>query len=194
MLFPGIPFHCAVAHPEDIHMIRQIIRGRRWLAALPVHGPQDPGYNPEERACMVCLARIRRVQWMPDGGLLMDLLGVARATVQAILPQGSCYHSVQIEVLRPNGKTQSFPEGWLRQAQRDISALRGQPYHDQDPYPLAMWVDLLCHFLPVPFTTKLKLLCEPCDHRRCEMLANYGRYWRTDRLMRQYLPKLFRSN
>ena len=193
VLFPGIPFHCAVAHPDDVHMIRQIIRGRRWLAVLPVYDPQDPEPEREDLAGVVCLARVRRVHWMPDGGLLMEMLGIARATVQAIVPRGKHYHCVQLEVLSPNLQLES-PQGWLQQARQEISALRYHVGQAIDPYPAGLWLDLLCHFLPIPFEAKLQLMCEKCDQRRCEMLAGYGRYWKTERLMRQYLPKLFRSN
>lgn len=194
VLFPGIPFHCAVAHPDDVHMIRQIIRGRRWLGVLPVYHPDDPGLpREEELAGVVCLARIRRVHWMPDGGLLMDMLGIARARVQAITPRGKHFYSVQHEVLHPHVEAEFLPS-WMRQAQQDISALRGQPASKQDPYPAGLWLDLLCHFLPIPFEAKLQLLCEPCDRQRCQMLAKYAAYWKRNRLMRQFLPKLFRCN
>lgn len=194
VLFPGILFHCAVAHPDDVHMIRQIIRGQRWLGVLPVYDSEDPGGTPErELAGIVCLARVRRVHWMPDGGMLMDMLGIARARVQAISPRGKHYYSVQHEVLRPNVETDSLPP-WLRQAERDISALRGQPGQEPDPYPAGLWLDLLCHFLPIPFEAKLQLLCEPCDLRRCELLAEHKDYWQANRLMHRYLPRLFRSN
>lgn len=36
---------------------------------------------------------------MPDGGLLLDLLGIARAHIRAEVPRGKPYCCVQIEVL-----------------------------------------------------------------------------------------------
>ena len=193
VLFPGIPFHCALVEPQEVRMVRATIRDQKWLRVLPVH---SSGSQVEvgDSAGIVCLARVRRVHFMPDGGLLMDLLGIARARVQAEVPRGKPYSCVEVQVLNAPFHEDPPAEGWLRQAYETIRSLRGQPSYQLDPYPAGLWLDLLCHFLPVPFDAKLQLFSEKCQLRRREMLASSGPYWKTNRLMNKYLPRLFHSN
>ena len=190
VLFPGIPFHCAVAHPLEQDMVFDTIRGRKFLGVLPV-GVSQRIHDPTGT---VCLARIRRVHILPDGGLLLDLLGIARAHIRAEVPRGKPYCCVQIEVMGGLPQEAIPPDGWLREAYRTICSLRGQPGAGLDPFPGSLWLDMLCHFLPIPFDSKVQLLRESCQLRRCQMLASYGPYWKKGKLMRKYLPRLYCCN
>ncbi|MBS2039671.1 LON peptidase substrate-binding domain-containing protein [bacterium] len=190
VLFPGIPFHCAVVHPLEQDIVFDSIRGRKFLGVFPVGSPggfQDPNGA-------VCLARIRRVHSLPDGGLLLDLLGIARAQIRAELPRGKPYRCVQIEVLTVPYQHASPPEGWLFEAHQTICSLREQSKAGPDPFPGSLWFDMVCHFLPIPFDAKVQLLRERCQQRRYQMLASYGPYWKKEKLMRKYLPCLYCCN
>ena len=191
VLFPGILFHCAVARPEQVLTVLETIRGRKWLAALPVRSHDSP---PGGQASAVCLARIRSVQFMPDGGLLITILGIARAHILSEVPRGKPYRFARIELMDDAGDDLMPPDGWLKDAHAAIGALRAGTGESTDPYPPTIWLDLLCHFLPVPFDAKVQLLAECCNRRRCDMLASYGPYWKRNQLMRKYLPRLFRPN
>lgn len=166
-------------------MVFDAVLERKFLGVQPVATALD------EPAGVVCLARIRRVHCLPDGGLLLDLLGIARAAIRAQVPRGKPYCCVQIEILGGPSEEYAPPTGWLNEAYQTIRNLRGSPGPEPDPFPRGLWLDMLCHFLPVPFDAKVQLLKETCHQRRCQMLASYGSYWKTGRLMRKYLPRLF---
>ncbi|ODT63703.1 hypothetical protein ABS71_13995 [bacterium SCN 62-11] len=189
VLFPGIPFYCTVADPVDEDMIFDTVRGRRFVAVRPGRELGEPSLTD-----VVCLARQRQVHSLPHGGLLIQLLGIARARIRAEVPRGKPYRCVQIEVFGGPGQILPIPSGWLSEACQAIRCLRGQPRPEPDPFPEGLWLDMLCHFLPVPFDAKLKLLEESCDQRRCQLLTDYREYCKSSAWMRNYLPRLVYSN
>lgn len=188
VLFPGIPFHCGVAHPVHQDMVLDSIRGRKMLAVQPVANVA------EEPQGVVCLARIRRVHCLPDGGLFLDLLGIALARVMAQVPRGKPYRCVQVEAFGGPGEESAPPPGWLQEAYQTIGSLRGRTGLDTDPFPDGLWVDMLCHFLPLAYAAKMQLLQECCHTRRCQMLAGYESLWRHRGWMAQFLPRLYGRN
>lgn len=163
----------------------QVFIDRHSLAVhqLELHGcfvpwldhPQgrEPQPEPWPFPTTLCVAKIRRIQSLPDGGIILRLLGRLRAQVRQQLPVDKPYRRVRVDIV--DDVTQSIPppQGWLAQACRSIQRLRGLSSPDQDPNPPGMWLDLLCHVLPLSWEEKMILLEEPTLVGRYQILANH---------------------
>ncbi len=194
VLFPGVPRTVSVAYPSEVRMVADAIAGGRFLAVLPVMGSTTASVKLGLPPGLACLARLRRVHAMPSGGLIVELLGIARARILREVSVGRPYNCVQVEVVHVPYLEALPPAGWLRQAFECIRRLRGFPALVSDPYPPGLWVDLLCHLLPLPHEVKARLLNETCIHRRFLILSEYGSIWDEGALMGHYLPNLVRAN
>lgn len=160
ILFPGVPWIGAVGSRQDVHTIAEGLLGGGWLAVAG-----QPG------AAAVCLARIRQLHPMPNGGLIVSLLGITRA-----FPRHSRNRWMDLRI-PPRERTSAIPPaGWLREAFQIIQRLRGFPMGKPDPFPPDLWLDLLGHLLPLPAEVKQQLLSEPSQIGRFEILrrANPG--------------------
>lgn len=182
-------YPCPVCDEVFIDSRSLAIHQRRLHKSSPVLQEEPAQPLPK----MVCLARIRRAQAMPDGGLIVRLLGVARAEVRHGVPSHHSYQLAQVEVVHDE-ESPPAPSGWLAQAFQSIHGLRGRPPADLDPNPPGLWLDLLCHLLPLPRETKAELLEECSVRRRYEMLTATNPKWDPTTLVSRLLPPLAVSN
>ena len=171
VLFPGVSWVGTAARREEVAMICEAIRGNPWL-----------GVSPHPSLPTLCLARIRKVHAMPDGGLILYLLGIGRAKWSG---EGWCQPNqrVPVSIIPSDPAPMVPPQGWLRQAFVVLQNLRGLPGR-RDPFPPGLWLDLLCHLLPLPIWTKIHLLAASSQQERLDILAEA----RAESLARRQAP------
>ncbi|MBT9585026.1 LON peptidase substrate-binding domain-containing protein [bacterium] len=169
----------------SIHQIK-LHRCQRY----PEVRPDRPAPPP----ATICVAQIRRAQPLPHGGAILRVLGIARARVVQELPGEKPYRVAQVDLVGDPVPLRQRPQGWLAEAYQAIQNLRGDPPLHQDPGPPGVWLDILCHLLPLPVEDKQRLLDEVDLESRYKMLAQRLPSSQPNLRWSDLLPPLSRAN
>ena len=162
VLFPGVPSLQMVVRPADVSSLYQAINED---CLVGVYGYRATG-RPVALPPILCLAKIRRLHPLPNGGLIVRWLGLARARLVRELHTEKSHRRAELEPVA--GITREPAPAWLARAERLIHQLRGSGPAD-DPH--ALWLDLLCHCLPLTWEAKQELLEETLLENRYAVLT-----------------------
>ncbi len=171
------PLH--IFEPRYRQLTADALCGDRLIALVLLQSGWEKNYEGEPAIHQVaCLGRIIADQLMPDGRSNLLLRGLSRIRIIEEIPSEKAYRSARVELIRDRGDAPVELLMDLRKQleERILPGFRDGPIAKQldelfhSELPLGALCDVLAFALPVPIEWKQKMLEEPSEDVRANML------------------------
>lgn len=181
VLFPGARLPLHVFEPRYREMVADAEEGEGLIGIACLRERKDSLTAGDSSIYpTVCLGKMKNVQRLPDGRVLMQLVGIQRAFIREELNVDKPYRVARVElcpdVINP---LEPEPVGHLFEQTltgfntmlRNLADLPGSLLSIQKDAPHGLLMDVLAYYLPVDSMIKQRLLEERDVHQRGRLLV-----------------------